>query len=58
MSNDKAKRIAALKAGISEIKISLDRKDYSMVREINEVMAEIVVELEDIERGEDETETY
>ena len=57
MSNEKAKKIAALKAGLSEIKLYLDRKDEVMVREILHVMAEVVFELEVLEREQDDIQT-
>ena len=54
MTNTKAKNIATIKACISEAKLSLDRKDYEMVRESLKIMAEIIHDMETEERKEDE----
>lgn len=47
-------RIAALKSGLYEIKLALDRGDTTMIREMISVMVEIVIELENLERKEDD----
>ena len=52
--SDKAKSIATIKAGILEAKLALDRKDYEIARESIRIVADVICDLEDQERLEDE----